>query len=162
MPCLKLFWAQSVGEVRRLQHFGLEMEILTKRWISAILCPKNGTWYQSLRMHNKVEHNYETVSKYAFLISAVGWRSFGTRISTKKRQGIINKSGIHAYTKQLISDNDHTVGRSVVGQEHYFFSFSQIMHEYFVNIAWLTKLHATKADSSIPEKVTMQISGRQK
>ena len=43
-----------------------------------------------------------------------------------------------------------------------FFSFSQIMHEYFVNIAWLTKLHATKADSSIPEKVTMQISGRQK
>ena len=29
-------------------------------------------WYQSLRMHNKVEHNYETVSKYAFLISAVG------------------------------------------------------------------------------------------
>ena len=85
-----------------------------------------------------------------------------TEISTKKRPGIINKSGIHAYTKQLISDNDHTVGRSVVGQEHYFFSFSQIMHEYFVNIAWLTKLHATKADSSIPEKVTMQISGRQK
>ena len=52
----------------------------------------------------------------------------------QKKQGIINKSGIHAYTKQLISDNDHTGCRSVVGQEHYFFSFSQIMHEYFVKI----------------------------